>query len=41
MSKQYIPRISPVMLRDQPDQVCSIINQLIDRINELTETDLV
>lgn len=39
--KQHIPRITPVMLREQPDQVCSIINQLIDRINELTRTDLV
>lgn len=31
--KQYIPRITPVMLREQPDQVCSIINQVIDAIN--------
>ena len=41
MNKQYIPRITPVMLRDQPDQVCAIINQVIDRINELSRTDLV
>lgn len=31
--KQYIQRITPVMLRDQPDQVCQIINQVIDAIN--------
>lgn len=28
-----IPRITPVMLREQPDQVCSIINQVIEAIN--------
>lgn len=29
---QIIPRISPVMLRDQPDQTCEILNRIIDRV---------
>ena len=33
--KQLIPRITPVMLRDQPDQVCEIINEVIDKLNSL------
>lgn len=35
--KQYIQRITPEMLRNQPDQACSIINQLIDAINALEQ----
>lgn len=33
--KQLIPRITPEMLRNQPDQACDTINRAIDAINEL------
>lgn len=35
--KQHIQRITPDMLRNQPDQVCSILNQLIEAINALEQ----
>lgn len=31
-----IPRISPDMLRNQPDQVSDILNRLIDQVNILS-----
>ena len=31
-----IPRITPEMIRRQPDQVSDIINRLIDQVNILT-----
>lgn len=33
--KQLIPYITPVMLREQPDQACEIINRVIDELNNL------
>lgn len=35
MTKQEIPRITPSMLREQPDQTVNIINRIIDKVNEL------
>lgn len=32
---QLIPRVSSQMLRESPDQVAMILNELIDEINEL------
>lgn len=34
MAKQRIPRVTPMMLREQPDQFTEIINRIIDVINE-------
>lgn len=33
--EQYIPRITPVMLRDQPDQTCDTLNRLVAKINTM------
>lgn len=33
MARQKIPRLTPYMLRNLPDQTCEIINQIIDEIN--------
>ena len=33
-----IPRITPTMLRSQPDQTAEIINRLIDKVNGLDKT---
>ena len=33
MANQRIPRVSPMMLREQPDQFTEIINRIIDEIN--------
>lgn len=33
-----IPRITPVMLRQQPDQVSDILGRLIDKVNSLDKT---
>lgn len=30
-----IKHITPEMLRSQPDQVCQVINKVIDKINQL------
>lgn len=30
---QKIPRITPIMLKEQPDQTADIINRIIDKIN--------
>ena len=35
MAKQKIPRVTPMMLREQPDQFSEIINRIIDRLNEI------
>lgn len=35
MSKHILPRITPQMFRDFPDQTCDILNQLIDIVNGL------
>lgn len=35
MAQQKIPRLTPDMLRSQPDQTCNIINRVIDAINEM------
>ena len=35
MARQKIPKVQPMMLRQQPDQFCNVINQVIDRLNEL------
>jgi hypothetical protein len=35
MAKQRIPRITPTMLKNQPDQVSEILNRVIDEINNL------
>lgn len=31
--KQLIPRVTPEMLRNQPDQFCEILNDVINAIN--------
>lgn len=33
MTKQKIPRVTPDMLRNQPDQFTNIINRIIDELN--------
>ena len=33
MARQLIPRISPAMLKHNPDQVTEILNRAIDEIN--------
>lgn len=35
MANQKIPRVSPMMLREQPDQFSEVINRIIDRINDI------
>lgn len=35
MARQFIPRVQPSQIREQPDQFCAVINAIIDRINEL------
>lgn len=35
MAKTLIPRVTPMMLRDQPDQFSQIINEIIDKLNKL------
>lgn len=35
MNKQLIPRVTPDMLRNQPDQTTDILNHVIDAVNEL------
>lgn len=35
MTKQKIPKITPEMLRNLPDQTCNILNRVIDEINNL------
>lgn len=32
-----IPKVTPVMLRDLPDQFCQIINSVIDKLNSLDD----
>lgn len=34
MAKQKIPRITPYMISQQPDQTAAILNLIIDRLNE-------
>lgn len=33
--EQYIPKITPMMLRDQPDQTCDTLNRLVAKINTM------
>lgn len=33
MSKMLIPRVTPDMIRSQPDQFASVLNRLIDWAN--------
>lgn len=35
MPRQKIPRVTPNMLREQPDQFTEVINRIIDEINNL------
>lgn len=35
MAKALIPRVTPMMLREQPDQFCQVINAIIDKLNKL------
>lgn len=35
MAKQLIPRVTPEMLRHNPDQVTQILNRIIDTLNAL------
>jgi hypothetical protein len=35
MAKQLIPRITPEMLKNLPDQTCEILNRVIDEVNNL------
>lgn len=32
---QLLPYIQPGQLKNQPDQVCNVLNRLIDIVNEL------
>ena len=34
MAKTRIPKVTPDMLRNQPDQFTAIINRVIDEINK-------
>lgn len=38
--KQFIPRITPAMLKHNPDQVSMTLNRLIDTVNYLESLDL-
>lgn len=38
MNKQQIPKVTPMMLREQPDQTASIINSIIDEINRINNS---
>ena len=33
MVTQKIPKVSPMMLREQPDQFTAIVNRIIDELN--------
>ena len=35
MERQKIPKVTPMMIREQPDQTASIINSIIDEINRM------
>lgn len=35
MAKALIPKVTPMMLREQPDQFSQIVNEIIDRLNKL------
>ena len=35
MERQKIPKVTPMMLREQPSQFSEIINRVIDKINEM------
>ena len=35
MARQQIPRLTPDMLKNLPDQACNILNRVIDEINNL------
>ena len=35
MTKQLIPKLTPEMLRKQPDQTIAILNRLIQVVNDL------
>lgn len=35
MATQRIPKVTPVMLREQPDQFCAVLNMIIDKLNEI------
>jgi len=37
MARQLIPRVTPEMVKNFPDQFSAIINQLIDAVNELQQ----
>ena len=37
MATQRIPKVTPIMLREQPDQTANIINRIIDAVNELMD----
>lgn len=34
---QNIPKIRPTMLKATPDQVCDILNKVIDKVNKLPD----
>lgn len=33
--RQRIPKVTPMMLKEQPSQFSDIINRVIDKLNEL------
>ena len=35
MAKQLIPKVTPAMLRELPDQFCEILNRVIEKLNSL------
>lgn len=35
MARQKIQRVTPYMVSQQPDQVSAVLNQIIDRLNEM------
>ena len=35
MANQRIPKVTPMMIREQPDQFSEVINRIIDRLNSM------
>lgn len=35
MARQLIPKLTPTVMRDYPDQTCAILNALIEAVNDL------
>lgn len=35
MARQFIPKVTPEMVRRQPDQLCAVLNSIIDKVNAI------